>query len=77
MGEYTLIENMPEEEPEPGPEMTEEELEALRKKKQDAEIANKMNYILTQTLERIDPVLKQLTEVCASTSFLFSRNMLT
>ncbi|KAL8855407.1 MAG: hypothetical protein Q9178_007945 [Gyalolechia marmorata] len=54
VGECTLIENMPEEEPEPEPEMTEEELEALRKKAQDAEIANKMNYILIQTLERID-----------------------
>ncbi|KAL8961738.1 MAG: hypothetical protein Q9193_001757, partial [Seirophora villosa] len=62
VGACTLIENIPEEEPEPEPEMTEEELEALRKKEQDAEIANKMNYILTQTLERIDPVLKQITE---------------
>ncbi|KAI4277874.1 MAG: hypothetical protein L6R35_006117 [Caloplaca aegaea] len=62
VGACTLIENIPEEEPEPEPEMTEEELEALRKKQQDAEIANKMNYILTQTLERIDPVLKQITE---------------
>ncbi|KAI4223886.1 MAG: hypothetical protein L6R36_005093, partial [Xanthoria steineri] len=62
VGECTLIANIPEEEPEPEPEMTEEELEALRKKEQDAEIANKMNYILTQTMERIDPVLKQLTE---------------
>lgn len=60
VGECTLIENIVEEEPEP--EMTEEELEALRKKEQDAEVANKMNYILTQTLERIDPVLKNITE---------------
>ncbi|KAL8950745.1 MAG: hypothetical protein Q9222_003242 [Ikaeria aurantiellina] len=59
VGECTLIENIPEEEE---PEMTEEELEALRKKQEDAEIANKMNYILQQTLERIDPVLKNLTE---------------
>ncbi|KAL8708295.1 MAG: hypothetical protein Q9220_006770 [cf. Caloplaca sp. 1 TL-2023] len=59
VGECTLIQNIPEEEE---PEMTEEELEALRKKQEDAEIANKMNYILQQTLERIDPVLKNLTE---------------
>ncbi|KAL8661600.1 MAG: hypothetical protein Q9202_005428 [Teloschistes flavicans] len=59
VGECTLIQNIPEEEQ---PEMTEEEREALRKKQEDAEIADKMNYILTQTLERIDPVLKQITE---------------
>ncbi|KAI4128839.1 MAG: hypothetical protein LQ338_002539, partial [Usnochroma carphineum] len=60
VGACTLIENLPE--PEPEPEMSEEELEALRKKQEDAEIANKMNYILQQTLEKIDPVLKQITE---------------
>lgn len=61
VGECTLIQNIPEEEQ---PEMSEEEREALRKKQEDAEIADKMNYILTQTMERIDPVLKQITEVC-------------
>ncbi|KAL8743245.1 MAG: hypothetical protein Q9190_004383 [Brigantiaea leucoxantha] len=55
IGECTLIENIQEEEEE---ELTEEEL----KKREDAEIAKKMNFILQQTLERIDPVLKQITE---------------
>lgn len=73
VGECTLIENLPEEEPE----MTEEELEALRKKQEDAEIANKMNYILTQTIERIDPVLKQITEVCSHLSICCKTRPLT
>ncbi|KAL9045138.1 MAG: hypothetical protein Q9214_001779 [Letrouitia sp. 1 TL-2023] len=54
IGECTLIENIVEEEEE----LSEEEL----KKREDAEIAKKMGFILTQTLERIEPVLKQITE---------------
>ena len=60
VGECTLIQNIQEEEE---PEMTEEELEALRKKQEDAELAKKMSFILQQTLDKIEPVLKQITEV--------------
>lgn len=59
VGECTLIENIQEEEPE----LTEEELEALRKKEQDAEIAKKMTYILKETIDKMQPICNNITEV--------------
>jgi hypothetical protein len=56
VGEVTLLENIAEEEPE-------DETEEEKKKKQDAELAEKMGNICQQTLERIQPVMKQITEV--------------
>lgn len=58
VGECTLIENIQEEEEGP----TEEELEAMRKKEQDAEIAKKMTYILKETLDKMEPICKNITE---------------
>ncbi|KAG7005846.1 hypothetical protein G7Y79_00017g042280 [Physcia stellaris] len=61
IGECTLIENIEEpEEEEEGP--TEEELEAMRKKEQDAEIAKKMTYILKETLDKMEPICKNITD---------------
>ena len=60
IGECTLIQNIQEEEE---PEMTEEELEALRKKEQDAEIAKKMTYILKETIDKMQPICNNITEV--------------
>jgi hypothetical protein len=57
VGEVTLLENIAEEVPEE--EMTEEELQ----QKKDAELADKMAAICQQTLERVQPVCKQITEV--------------
>jgi hypothetical protein len=57
VGEVTLLENIAEEVPEE--EMTEEELQ----RKKDAELADKMAAICQQTLERVQPVCKQITEV--------------
>ncbi|KAF2118332.1 hypothetical protein BDV96DRAFT_488122 [Lophiotrema nucula] len=53
VGEVTLLENLVEEE-----DMSEEEL----KRKEDDELAKKMAGICQQTLERIQPVCKQITE---------------
>ena len=62
IGECTLLENIEEPEPEEeGP--TEEELEEMKKKEEDAELARKMTSILKQTLDRIEPICKQITEV--------------
>jgi hypothetical protein len=55
VGEVTLLENIVEEE-------EEEESDEEKQKKQDAELADKMAGICQQTLERIQPVLKQITE---------------
>ncbi|KAF2270758.1 hypothetical protein CC78DRAFT_574050 [Lojkania enalia] len=55
VGEVTLLENIVEEEPE-------EETEEERKRREDAELADKMANICQQTLERIQPVCKQITE---------------
>ncbi|KAI9726250.1 MAG: hypothetical protein M1834_009079 [Cirrosporium novae-zelandiae] len=60
IGECTLIENIPEDEE--LPQMTEEELAALKQKEEDAELAGKMCRILEDTLEKIQPVLKMILE---------------
>jgi hypothetical protein len=55
VGEVTLLENLVEEEDE-----TDEE----RQRREDAELADKMANICQQTLERVQPVCKQITDVC-------------
>ena len=57
IGECTLMENLPEDEEEYRP--TEEELQ----KAEDAEIAKKMNNIVQQTIEKMQPVCKNITDV--------------
>jgi hypothetical protein len=56
VGEVTLLENLAEEED------IEEETDEDRKRKEDAELADKMANICQQTLERIQPVCKQITD---------------
>jgi len=56
VGEVTLLENIAEEEPE-------DETEDEKKRREDDELADKMANICQQTLERIQPVMKQITEV--------------
>ncbi|MCJ1468877.1 hypothetical protein MMC07_007507 [Pseudocyphellaria aurata] len=65
IGRCTMLENIQPDEPEPeeeeeGP--SEEELAAMKKAEEDNELAKKMNSILKQTLDRIEPVCKQITE---------------
>ncbi|CAG7924448.1 unnamed protein product [Penicillium olsonii] len=70
IGECTLLENIPEPEepePEPEPEVEEEgpspeEQEAAAKAESDRQLAEKMIFILNQTLERVKPVCKQITD---------------
>ncbi|KJX93504.1 hypothetical protein TI39_contig4304g00006 [Zymoseptoria brevis] len=59
IGEVTLMENIAEDEYE-GP--TEEELEEARKREEEREIAGKMASICSQTLERVQPICKQITD---------------
>ncbi|KAK3675636.1 hypothetical protein LTR78_004277 [Recurvomyces mirabilis] len=59
IGECTLIDNIVEEEYE-GP--TEEQLAEAAKREQEREIAEKMSNICSQTLERVQPVCKQIKE---------------
>jgi hypothetical protein len=61
VGEVTLLENIHEDEEE-----VEEETDEEKKKKEDAELADKMAGICQQTLERIQPIMKQITEVDSS-----------
>jgi rubrerythrin len=68
IGECTLLENIPEPEPEPEPEVEEEgptaeEQEAAAKAESDRQLAEKMIFILRQTLDQIKPVCKQITDV--------------
>jgi len=59
VGEVTLLENIQEEEEE---EILEDETDEERQRREDSELANKMSAICQQTLERIQPVMKQITE---------------
>ena len=59
IGECTLLENIDEEEYE-GP--SEEELAEAAKREEEREIAQKMNTICQQTLERVQPICKQIKE---------------
>ena len=56
VGECTLIQNIEET---PEEELTEEELQ----KRKDAEIAKKMNGIVVQTIEKMQPICKEITDV--------------
>lgn len=55
VGEVTLLENIQEEDT--------EETEEEKQRREDAELADKMSGICQQTLERVQPVMKQITEV--------------
>lgn len=68
IGECTLLENIPEPEPEEPEEEEEEgptaeEQEAAAKAESDRQLAEKMISILSQTLDRVKPVCKQIEEV--------------
>ncbi|GAB7341509.1 hypothetical protein MBLNU457_7729t2 [Dothideomycetes sp. NU457] len=56
IGEVTLLENIVEEE------VPEDETEEERIKREEREVAKKMGNICSQTLERVQPVCKQITE---------------
>ncbi|KAE8371759.1 hypothetical protein BDV26DRAFT_275427, partial [Aspergillus bertholletiae] len=65
LGECTLLENLPEEEEEvveeePGP--SPEELEEQKKAEEDRQLAKKMSAIVGQTLDRVRPICKMITE---------------
>lgn len=57
VGEVTLLGNIQEEE------IPEDETDEERQRREDSELANKMAGICQQTLERVQPVMKQITEV--------------
>ncbi|KAF2132550.1 hypothetical protein P153DRAFT_393528 [Dothidotthia symphoricarpi CBS 119687] len=58
VGEVTLLENIQEEEEE----IPEDETEEEKQRREDAKLAEKMAGICQQTLERVQPVMKQITE---------------
>ncbi|KAB8265742.1 hypothetical protein BDV32DRAFT_115803 [Aspergillus pseudonomiae] len=67
LGECTLLENLPAEEEEeevveeePGP--SPEELEEQKKAEEDRQLAKKMSAIIGQTLDRVRPICKMITE---------------
>ncbi|KAL4735099.1 hypothetical protein BDV11DRAFT_196699 [Aspergillus similis] len=64
IGECTLLENIPEPEPEePEPEgPSPEELEAQKKEQEDRELAKKMSAIVSGTLDRVQPICKMITD---------------
>ncbi|OAL56011.1 hypothetical protein IQ07DRAFT_639637 [Pyrenochaeta sp. DS3sAY3a] len=54
VGEVTLLENIQEE--------NEDETDEEKQRREDSELAEKMSAICQQTLERVQPVMKQITE---------------
>ncbi|KAL2814899.1 hypothetical protein BDW59DRAFT_154083 [Aspergillus cavernicola] len=67
IGECTLLEHIEEPEEEPEPELepegpSPEELEAQKKEQQDKDLAKKMSSIMAQTLDRVQPICKMITE---------------
>jgi hypothetical protein len=69
VGEVTLLENIQEEEEE----VPEDETDEERQRREDSELANKMNKICQDTLERVQPVMKQITDVSGFCSILVTR----
>ena len=61
IGEVTLLENIAEDYEGP----TEEEIEEARKREEERQIAEKMASICTQTLEKVQPICKQIDEYMA------------
>ncbi|KAG9188774.1 hypothetical protein G6011_07479 [Alternaria panax] len=57
VGEVTLLENIQEEE-----EIPEDETDEERQRREDSELAKKMSAICEDTLQRVQPVMKQITE---------------
>ncbi|EEH33744.1 hypothetical protein PAAG_04793 [Paracoccidioides lutzii Pb01] len=62
IGECTLLENIPDEVPEPEPEITQEQLDAEKQEKEDKELAKKMCAIVQQTLDKVGSVCKMIKE---------------
>ncbi|CRG92070.1 Adventurous-gliding motility protein Z [Talaromyces islandicus] len=62
IGEATLLENMPEEEPQE-PEFSQEALEKQKRTEEDKKLAERMCGILQDTLGKIEPVCKQITDL--------------
>ncbi|KAE8822837.1 hypothetical protein PTNB85_08980 [Pyrenophora teres f. teres] len=58
VGEVTLLENIQEEEEE----IPEDETDEERQRREDSELAKKMSAICEDTLQRVQPVMKQITE---------------
>jgi hypothetical protein len=57
VGEVTLLENIQEEE-----EIPEDETDEERQRREDSELAKKMSAICEDTLQRVQPVMKQITD---------------
>ncbi|GES59505.1 LEA domain protein [Aspergillus terreus] len=62
LGECTLMENIPPEEPEEEPGPSPEEEEAQKKAEEDRQLAKKMSIIVGQTLDRMRPICKMISE---------------
>lgn len=68
IGHVTLLEDIPPEpeaEPEPEPEITEtpEEIEERKQIEQDRKLAGQLAMCVQQSLDKINPVLKMITDV--------------
>lgn len=62
IGECTLLENIPEPEPEEPEGPSPEELETQKKEQEDKELAKKMSSIVSGTLDRVLPICKMITD---------------
>jgi hypothetical protein len=76
IGECTLEENLPDAVPEP--ELSPEEAEQQAKEEHDRDLAKKISSVIQQTLESVEPLCKQITQVTfpADTSHVDITNMI-
>ncbi len=70
IGHVTLLEDIPPEpeaepepEPEPEPQETPEEIEARRQLEQDKKLAGQLATVIQQSIDKINPILKMITDV--------------
>ena len=64
LGHVTLVEDIPEPEPEE-PQETEEEIAERKQLEQDKKLAGQMATVVGQSLDKIKPILQMITEVGA------------
>ena len=67
IGHVTLLEDIPPEpeaEPEPEPTESPEEIEERKQLETDKKLAGQLAMCIQQSLDKINPILKMITEVC-------------
>lgn len=77
LGECTLIENIPEPEPEAEaevPDQSPEEMQKQKEEEEDRQLSKKMSSIIGQTLDRLRPICKMISEASPTSLQIHTRS---